>query len=432
MIPESLLLSFFKNATSRLMQLKGDEAMQEMDCCHNDAIVDPISASRRYVLTVQETIVNESVDQYNNSNNDENVVSAMLLRECLGRLGNNSFSSPEVEVAMEGMNEAARLVLCKLVLYWEWSIARTTTIEEKSATQRYLQDSPTEQGLDRTRLLEYFGLCQAALKLHTVKKYMIDGGHLFEDLPSQKSTKDNDTQLMFPHTRLEHVQQLLAKSVGWDPVFLTKELQRVFVERDETLALVHDAEVNTVFQELVQHMQIAIQTASLQMQQKQQVKLLSDLEKGGNTRVVSVQYSEFEMTPDGQKLSTEGQMATSTDAPGASVMEESHTQQQQLSEEEQKRQIRLASEASMLQQEILGELLRLPEHERNNRLQEAEVVSQKFMQEVIALPPGPDRLAFLQSVDPTTSRQLAMHKLWNGMLQANGGKLPKLAAKCDH
>jgi hypothetical protein len=427
MIPEELLLSFFKNATSTLLHLKGNEAIQEHDS--NCTVLDPLAASRQYVLNVQQIALKESIEDFQKQErrpeNDSQAVTTTEFQDCLGLLGKGVKTSPEVHAAMEWMNEAARLALCKLVLYWEQDIATRGQFSK----QRYLLDSPTEQGLERTRLLEYFGLCQAALKLHSVKKFMVCGKVLFDDLPSpvilaQESLPIEDTKLLSPQTRLEYIQQLLAKAMGWDPVFLTKELQKIFVEKDDAMALVHDQEVSNIFQELVQQMQIAIRTAFVQVQQEQQVKLLSDLEKGGNTRVVSVQYSEFEMTPDGRKLTSDGISAV-TEAPWASTME--HT-----SEEERKRQIRLASEAAVLQQEILGELLRLPEHERNNRLEEAERVSQEFTTQVMTLPPGPDRIAFLQSVDPLTSRQLAMHKLWKGMLQANGGKAPQMASKCKH
>ena len=90
---------------------------------------------------------------------------------------------------------------------------------------------------------------------------------------------------------------------------------------------------------------------------------------------------------------------------------------------------RLASEAALLQQTILGELLTLEEDERNLKLKEAAEVSREFMEEVMALPTGQERIDFLRGVDPTTSRQLAMHKLWAGMLQANGGQPPKMATQ---
>jgi hypothetical protein len=103
-----------------------------------------------------------------------------------------------------------------------------------------------------------------------------------------------------------------------------------------------------------------------------------------------------------------------------------------MTEEEKKRQIRLASEAAMLQQEILGQLLNMSEHERNDQLQEAERVSEEFMKRAMQLPPGQERIDFLRSIDPHTSKQLAMHNLWKGTLDANGGRPPKMVSRCNH
>jgi hypothetical protein len=441
MIPEGLLLLFFKNATSTLLHLKGGEVVKE----HKDGIVYPLTACRRHVLNVQQNILEESLKEYQREKQEQHwkdvsVVTITKLRDCLGKLGKDHHASSAIQAAIESMNEAAQLALCKLILYTELYLAATNSNEEisKSSSLRCLQESRTEQGLDRTRLLEYFGLCRAALKLHCVKKFMAQGEPLFDDFPSPEhiATSDLgppisdsvvDTTLLFPQTRLEYIQQLLAKAMGWHPVFLTTELQLIFVQRDDSIVLVHDEEVNLVFQELIQQMHISIRTASLQMQQDQQIQLLSDVESGGNTRVISVQYSEFDVFPDGSEVMTQSNPAAAA-APSASTMETSEL----MPVEERKRQIRMASEAAILQQEILGELLRLPEHERNNRLVEAERVSNHFMNEVIKLPPGPDRIDFLQSVDRRTSKYLAMHKLWRGILDANGGKPPQMAPECDH
>ncbi|KAG7352377.1 hypothetical protein IV203_008425 [Nitzschia inconspicua] len=433
MIPEELFLSFFKNATSALLYLKGSEAMEADDGNNNPSISDPLSSSRRYILTLQQNVVREVVQEYQRQEESLHVdeyhdVTVAQFQVHLRQLGNDPNISSDVKAAMEGMNEAARLALCKLVLYWQQALTTPCT-EKQSLEKRNLQESPIEPELDRTRLLEYFGLCQAALKLHSVKNFMIHGDKLFDYLPSEctavaaeKLSVENE-KILLPKSRFEYVQQLLAKAMGWDPVFLTKELQKIFVERDDSLALVHDDEVSKVFQELLQDMQIAIRTSFLLMQHEHQVQLLSDLESGGSTRVVSVKYSEYDITPDGHRLD-EG-VSDPTAAPETLTMEPA----QELSEEQQKRQIRLAHEAAVLQQEILGELLRLPEHERNNRLEEAERTSQDFVKEVMTLRPGSDRIAFLRTVDPHTSRQLAMHKIWKDMIQANGGRPPMLAEK---
>jgi hypothetical protein len=211
--------------------------------------------------------------------------------------------------------------------------------------------------------------------------------------------------------------------MGWHPEFLTIELGRIFVEKDESIELSNDDHLSTVFQQLVQQMQISIRTASLRMQNQQQAQLLSDIDEGGNTRVVSVQYSEFELSADGTLREAVGRHA-----PLFTLTIDS----QQMSDEEKKRQIRLASEAATLQQEILGELFSMSEHERKDRLDEAERVSVEFMNQVTQLPPGQVRIDFLQSVDPHTSKQLAMHKLWKGILDANGGRPPKMASRCKH
>jgi hypothetical protein len=412
-VPDKLLFQFFEAAKSALLHTDASEAKEALE----EDPLDPLLFSRRLVLNVQQIVLQKSVEIYQKENVSEYPVTITQVRERLGQLGSEANLSPELQVAMDSMNEAAKLALCKLVLYCEHSLATSST----QPRNRNLHDSVTGEGLDRTCLLEYFGLCQAALKLHSVKKFMSEGGPLFEGLSTSPTNLVDKSDLLFPQTRLEYVQQLLAKSMGWDPVFLTEELRRVFVQQDDSSALVHDKQVNSIFQNLVQEMQLAIGTASLQMKQHQEVQMLSDLPKGGNTRVVSVQYSEFEISPDGKKTAI-----GSSSAPAVSVMES------QVSEEEQKRQIRLASEAAVLQQEILGELLSLPEHERNNKLEEAEQASQEFMKKVVALPPGQERIDFLRSVDPHTSRRLAMHKLWKGMLEVNGGKPPQLASKCNH
>ena len=84
----------------------------------------------------------------------------------------------------------------------------------------------------------------------------------------------------------------------------------------------------------------------------------------------------------------------------------------ELTDEEKKRQLRLASEATKLQQTLLNEFIQLPPQERNRQLERARQCSDNFLKQVSTLPPGPERIVFLQSIDPETSRLLALHKLW--------------------
>mmetsp|Transcript_25169 Transcript_25169/g.53492 ORF Transcript_25169/g.53492 Transcript_25169/m.53492 type:complete len:343 (-) Transcript_25169:674-1702(-) len=341
---------------------------------------------------------------------------------------------------METMNDAARIAVCKLALYSEEdaqnnqttaSPSTATATSTSTSTFRNLQD---EGRLDRIKMMEYFGLCQASLKLPCVMEFMIknDRDSIFDfdgtndKCSENKVSSSSSSAMMFPQARLEYVQRLLAKGIGWDPVFVTSELRKIFVEKPSDVDYdYYDKEVLAVFQKLVEQMTIVLRMATLQVRSKQDAELLNDLGKGGNTRVVSVQYSEFDVDQHGKKI--ESSTNSNNNAPEKErPMDE---REERVSEEEKKRQLRLATEAAVLQQTILGELLGMDEEERNHKLKEAAEVGRKFMEEAMALPPGQERIEFLRGIDATTSRQLAMHKLWAGMLQANGGQPPKMVAR---
>jgi hypothetical protein len=94
-------------------------------------------------------------------------------------------------------------------------------------------------------------------------------------------------------------------------------------------------------------------------------------------------------------------------------------------EEFQKQQLRMASQATVLQQELLEQLQSMNEQDRDQLLEQAAQVSHDFLQQATNLPPGQERISFLRSINPETSRLLAMHKLWSTtMLEQNGGKPP--------
>jgi hypothetical protein len=382
MVPDDCLLSFFQNASNALQNLD-DKAygtrLSLADC-------------RRCILEKQKSILHQSVP---------NDLSIEQVQQRLAKLKNEPNLSETLKTSMNALDEAARLALCKLVLY-----NQTHWGDENG--NRNLQ---TTGSMDRSRLLEFVALNRTALKLPVVTKYLLDGPPLFEDLPTPET---QPTALRFPQPRLEHTQRLLSRAIGWDPEFTTRELRRLFFDNatSQTSEYSKDSEVLELFQKLMMETNQAIMNASAQASQKQ----LSDIDQGGVTKVVSVQYSEVIIS------NPEAGTFSPANAPKKLSME-------QVSEDEQKRQIRLASEAAVLQQELLAELLNMPEYERTNKLDEAKCASDEFAKKVMELPPGHERLSLLQSVDPHTSRLLLMHKLWNSMLAVNGGKPPKIAKK---
>jgi hypothetical protein len=428
-VPDDLLLVFFTDATSRLLDLDAENLM-----------TTTITDCRRCVLDQQRTVLKETTEMYQQKQQQH--IDVDQVQERLSGLKHEPNLSHEFKVAMEDMNDAARIAICKLILYNEHEYEQERhfchvdgeeMLEETipktlpSSSQRNLQG---EGRLDRTKLIEYFGLCQASLKLECVVQFLNgETKSLFEKRKSNNNTNNknkNGISSMFPQNRLEYIQQLLAKSMGWDPIYVTSELRQILVEKKKNDDGYYNKEVFILFQQLVEQMTVAIQSASIHIQYNQETKLLNDLDKGGNTRVVSVQHSEFDILSDGTKTSSKN------NAPERFSQEERNDDfptKNNMTEEEKKRQLRLATEAAMLQQTILGELFNMDEHERNNKLKEAAEISREFMEQVLALSPGSERIDFLRGVDPITSRQLAIHKLWTGMVQANGGQQPQMATK---
>jgi len=418
-VPDDLLLAFFGESSSRLLEMDAGEAMASAS--DKNAVISffGLDDCRRCVLDQQILVLKEVTDRYRDESSSDDIT-ATRVQERLGRLQQEPNLSQELKGAMETMNDAARMAVCKLALYCEEGFVQT----QSSTSSRTLQD---EGRLDRTKLMEYFGLCQAALKLPCVTDFLVEinRDRIFDARQSDgdqtdetDETNTSSSAMVFPQSRLEYVQRLLAKAIGWDPVFVTSELRTIFVERPgEVDSDYYDEPVVSLFQKLVEEMMVAIRSASLQLRAKQDTELLNDLGKGGSTRVVSMQYSEFEVDQNGNRIES-----SQTNAPESTVDE----REEDLSEEEKKRQLRLASEAAILQQTILGELLSMSEEERTDKLNQAAKASRKFMEEAMALPPGQERVDFLRGMDATTARQLAMHKLWTGMLQANGGQPPKI------
>lgn len=414
-VPDHLLLAFFRKTSSSLLEMNPEAVLATAtENSNGDSSLD-LSTCRRCVLDQQRIALREVTEKFQ-KDNDNASLSVDQVSERLGGLQAEPNLSQELKVAMEDMNEAARVGLCKLVLFAEEKLYAESQSKPSSRTFQ-------ENGrLERTKLMEYFVLCQSALKLQCVLDFMTlttKDDWVFESNKTDQIENDKAPSMVFPQSRLEYVQRLLARGMGLHPSFVTTELKKIFVERSADVDYTYyDNDVTVLFQKLVEQMQMAIRTSMLQIQSKQDTDLLNDLSNGGNTRVVSVQYSEFEVDQYGNKIESKN------NAPEQIIDE-----RQQVTEEDKKHQLRMASEAAVLQQAILGELFSMDEGQRNHTLKEAAQASNEFMQQVMALPMGQERIDFLRSVDPETSRKLAMHKLWEGMLQANGGKPPKMATR---
>jgi hypothetical protein len=106
---------------------------------------------------------------------------------------------------MKDHDEAARWALCKLALYCE--------------TRRKVpnQDLQTKGKINRSKLLEYLGLCQTAVRLELVQKHLKDGSPLFDDVESTANATASATAMKLPQVRMEYIQRILAQAVGLHP-----------------------------------------------------------------------------------------------------------------------------------------------------------------------------------------------------------------------
>jgi len=358
MVPDEFLLNFLHNSRKGLLELDCRVTIQ-------DETVWSMADCRRYLLDAQRSVLNSTLSQYHVKNRNCSLKSDEV-QQRLSTIKNTA--SVDLAAAVSSHDEAARLALCKLVLFSE---------THKQIAEENLQ---TEGEISRSKLLEYFSLCDNAIKLECVQKHLI-GSPLFDEA--------DETETTVPQKRLENIQRLLAQAIGIHPNLVTSELTRIFINPATAVQneFSDDAEVKDLFHQLISRMQTAVAQASLHVNPSS----LSDKDKGGVTTVVSVQYSE--VGRDGL-----------ANAPKREAME--------LSQQEQIRQIRLASQAKTLQEELLNELEQLSPSARSSKLEHARQVSQEILSRAMKLPTGEERLKLLQGVDPETSRLMTMYRLW--------------------
>lgn len=369
-IPSLLLLDFFQKARHAL------ESYESKQC------VCSLSIHRNALLQVQLECLSQVVAKYND-------VTVKQVQQVLKDLGSSPNINNDVKEAMNQMNDAARLAFCRLVLRDEY-------MWDASASQQTLERKLNrgETNMTRADLVEYAGLCNGVVRLANVQKHLKDGSRLFDDV--------EQTSPMFPSNRLERIQQVLLRAVGYDIEFGKKEIERFYFHNASQL----DEELIQILNNLSSNMTNAISTEA----DCGTTEELSDQNQGGVTRVVSVTYSEKILSPDGQQVSS------TTSAPAIETIQE-HDEEEQLS------QLKMARQAASLEQAILNDLMNMSEPRRQEKLALARQIHNDFLREAMEIPPGPDRIAFLTSVDPDQQQLLLIHKLWTKRMQEHDGKV---------
>jgi hypothetical protein len=384
-LPDPLLLAFFTQAKTELQNCKvsGASRMAEI---------------RAVLLANQSACLGTVLNQYNRQNGTSFTVDQIQAQ--LKSLRAETVSL-QVKLKLDEMNETARLAFCRLVLYSESSQHQDRSLRD----QMQLEAS---QPMQRDEIMEFCALCNTALRLPNVRLHLEKGKSLFDDGEFPPVPID-------PPKRIELIQRMFFRALGYDPDHGMAEIERIFFsERSSEFG--DDKELMAVFADMLSKTKVVVTNATLIATEA----AFSDHDDGGCTRVVSVQYSEKVID------SLTGQYVDEAEriAPSSLAME-------QQTESQQRQQLRVASQAAALQQELLGQLLSMPDEEREERMSLAKEASDEFTRKILAISPGPDRIVFLQSVDERTQKELAMLKLWENMLASNEGKPPTIRKELD-
>eukprot|EP00543_Licmophora_paradoxa_P008193 CAMPEP_0202458284 /NCGR_PEP_ID=MMETSP1360-20130828/23964_1 /ASSEMBLY_ACC=CAM_ASM_000848 /TAXON_ID=515479 /ORGANISM="Licmophora paradoxa, Strain CCMP2313" /LENGTH=360 /DNA_ID=CAMNT_0049078755 /DNA_START=49 /DNA_END=1131 /DNA_ORIENTATION=- len=353
-IPSELLISFFEESTKSLIDLKLDG--------------DGNGSSRDLILDAQKRCLTRILSKFPG-------VSEQEIQQELRRLGSGVIYEANIEKAMKEMNDTARLTYCRLTLQ-QWICYPPVSDLTKTGQ------------LPRKIIMEFLGLVQGSLQLQIVKDYLVTGKPMFDCM-------DQDLTKKFPQERLEWIQRILMMSLGYDADFGTEEIKRIFFTGNGEDV---DPELLQLFQKTISEMQVGVTNATLQIQETQ----LNDTQEGGVTRIVSVSYSENDVS--------------STPFHETSIHDDSV----------QEEQLQMARQAAILQQSILAELLQMDEETRRIELERAKHASQGFQAKAMKLPPGEERVAFMTSISPSVQRQLLMYKIWTSTTEKHGGKPPTM------
>lgn len=361
---------------------------------------------RSLLLERQKATLERVVMEYNSQHKEESTSFSVTTDDVQGALRNikEDDNNKSLLEASRDLDETARLTYARLVLY---SSCRRET--EQQSLRDQIMTLKASGSMERKDLIDFFALCQTCVRLPFVMNHIAKGEPLFEDIVDQNNRsstdKDVDSVTTLPQHRLEHLQRLLLKEFGYDPHFGVEEVKRIFFSK-ESNEFTGDAELFDMCHKTTEKMQAVLSNANIQAS----MSSFSDLDKGGVTRVVAVDYSEKMVDASGNVID---------EGPRREIMAEQ-------TEEDQRQQLHVASKAAALQKEILGELLAMSKSDRNIKLAEAERVSNAFLRLVAEKPPGPQRIQVLRSIDEPTQRLLAMHKLWQGYVASNGGTEPDI------
>lgn len=425
-VPDTVVLHFLQSATKSLENCTTNQWLSIRDI-------------RSMIMNIQMDHLARTVNVYNNnsSNNTNSSPSTIVTIENLQRSLQELTFHPSldrtIQIALDNLNDSARLTFTRLVLQAEYikmnnenpNMKKESSIDDNDCTDSTRSLNSSEP-MKRADILEFCGLCNVAIRIPQVLEHinhgtpLFDKGHAKEEYEPIGIMRKNQ----FPDQRLRTIQHMFLKALGYNPEHGSRELKRIFYS-NQVNEFSSDTEIKDAFTKMESAITVILTNVAVQVTNDN--KYYSDYDQGGVTRVVSVKYSEkvidattgnevFSTTTDDDYQQEDGILTKTTvdSAPIAQSMNHDG-ELPETDQQHQQKQLRFAREASILQQKILEELVSMPTDKREILLAKAKHVSDEFVKQVLSYESGSERVEFLRSIDTETQRLMAMYKLWEGI-----------------
>ena len=438
-----VLLEFFRQATQSLDQLM---MVTRQKSWHTSSWKN-LSEIRHLLLSKQMECLSSSIMACIHAQQPipADYTSAQLQASLQALHGTNA-RYHSVAPTMELMNNKARKTFCYLVLWYEfqydnWICTTGTTTgsdgrdENRIPPTRSLTTAANTNNLMQScDVLEFCGLCCAAVRISAVRRYIQYGEPIFPNMirhDENTSSSEQKPELLLPQHRLQHVQRLFLRAIGYDPDFGTQMIQEMFYDNSNVTEI--DTNVVSTFREMEQLMEQTLCDITNNLTNEtffgnHNTNMWNDSDDV--TRIVGVTYSEkYIDAQTGQEIMSipPDEPYDNDGAPRSLTMTETTTDADDspASTIKSNNNDALIQQAALLQQEILGELLSMREEEREKKLTEVNATVQKVMDHMTTLSQPHDRIHYLTNLDADTQRCMAMKKIWDTMIADHGHQAPR-------
>ncbi len=443
-----VLLEFFRQATQSLNQLM---MVFRQKSWHTSSWKN-LSEIRHLLLSKQMDCLSSSIMACSQAHKPLPAdYTATQLQTSLQALNVTNGRNHSAATTMELMNNKARKTFCYLVLWYEFQydnlICTTGTTsdgrdENRIPPTRSLTTANTNNLTKSSDVLEFCGLCCTAVRISAVRRYIQYGEPIFPNMvrddedtsPTECNqmppTRQHKPELRLPQQRLQHLQRLLLRAIGYDPDFGTQMIMEMFYNNSYITEI--DTNVVSTFRDMEQLMEQTLSDVTNNLTHEtffgnHNTNMWNDSDDV--TRIVGVTYSEkYIDAQTGQEIMSipPDEHYDEDGAPRSLTMTETTTDaDDNASTIKSNSNDALMQKAALLQQEILGELLSMREEEREMKLTEVNAIVQKVMDHMTTLSQPHDRIHYLTNLDADTQRCMAMKKIWDTMIADHGHQAPR-------